>query len=190
MEMFALRNLTLICLMLFAGILHAEEQYWIGDRLWLGMYADETLQSPSIATLPSGTELTLLEEKGENVKIETNNGQQGWVRKRYLVNEPPYKVQIDQLQTELEALKNQQPQVEEIPETEIDIEAIEQPLKQTIAQLKNENQRLNNQKPSNNKNIYIVFAVGLVSIAIIFYLIGGARVKSRLRQRFHGMNIE
>lgn len=190
---------------------HAEEpRYWIGDRLWLGVYADSSLSSPNIATVPSGTAVEVQEERSDRVKIQAETGEIGWIRKRYLVAEPPYAVQLNDAEIELEQqIKSNQDmsvRLSELNDVESTIKTLQEELETVTAQqqvLHQENRELleKSQKspfswPQNGQQLMLWASVfwplllAPIPLMLLAYLIGSARVKGRIRRRFHGMHIE
>ncbi len=91
--------LALISLALFSSHLFAEERY-ISDVLYVPLRSGQGDQYRIIHRgLPSGTKVTLLEENSETgySLVEIDNGNQGWIRSRYLLAEPTAQMKLDQV---------------------------------------------------------------------------------------------
>jgi len=119
--------------------------------------------------LQSDTKVEVLETEGKWAKVQLENGRTGWVMKRYLVEDVPKSVIIEQLKGEIEEMK-------EIPERlrkedaslrkEIDTlqnQIIQQKTRLEITAKENTWKRI--------KEIYVAGAVALVAGFIIGYLV-------------------
>ncbi len=61
-----------------------------------------------LVVLENGTEVAILEEQDAWVKIQTQNGTEGWILKRYLSDQPPLETVVEELQTKNAAMKEQE----------------------------------------------------------------------------------
>lgn len=62
----------------------AAETLYVTDRLQAGLHAGQTLESPVLALLGSGTALEVLESDGVLARVRTPEGTEGWVDARLL----------------------------------------------------------------------------------------------------------
>lgn len=93
----------------------AETSVWITDKLEVQMRAGPGNQYKTIKSLPSGSELVLMDgnaEIGGYTRVVADSGEQGWVPTRYLSQTPVAHAQIEEnsksmakLQTENQHLK-------------------------------------------------------------------------------------
>jgi len=97
-----MRNNLLVC---FLAILipsgAAAEVVYVSESLRAGIHRSESFQSTTLALVPSGTELEVLERKGKKIRVKTPNGIVGWVDARYIKAELPSSQRIEGLEEEL-----------------------------------------------------------------------------------------
>jgi SH3 domain protein len=84
---------------------------FVSDRLFLGIYPLPDATTTPLKMLPSGSEVKVLEEQADFVRIKTADGDEGWVRAEFIGNRAPASVTIkqvtaqrDQLQAQLNAM--------------------------------------------------------------------------------------
>lgn len=89
----------------------AEKRY-VTDRVLLGIHTKPDEKSAILKSVPSGTELEVLEKTGGFVKIQLDDGTEGWVNSGFVMKETPatrkYDVlahQYEQTTQELDKLK-------------------------------------------------------------------------------------
>ncbi|MDH5601894.1 MAG: TIGR04211 family SH3 domain-containing protein [Gammaproteobacteria bacterium] len=105
---------TLILISLFMSITtqaFAEKQY-VTDRILLGIHTEADEGSTLIKSVPSGTELEVLEKTKGFIKVKLEDGTSGWVSSGFVMKETPstrkYDVlahQYEQTTQELDKLK-------------------------------------------------------------------------------------
>lgn len=89
----------------------AEKRY-VTDRILLGIHSEADEKSAILKSVPSGTELEVLETTDGFIKVETDDGTEGWVSTGFVMKETPatrkYDVlahQYEQTTQELDKLK-------------------------------------------------------------------------------------
>ena len=92
----------------------ADTRY-VSDRLIISVRDGEDQNAAVLGYIATGASVDILEEKGDLLKIRTEDGIEGWVRAQYIVSEKPkaliienMKNEITGLNKEIEALKNKQ----------------------------------------------------------------------------------
>jgi SH3 domain protein len=105
---------TIILISLFMSIstqVFAEKQY-VTDRILLGIHAEADEGSTLIKSVPSGTELEVIEKTNGFIKVKLEDGTEGWVSSGFVMKETPstrkYDVlahQYEQTTQELDKLK-------------------------------------------------------------------------------------
>jgi len=110
-----MRSLALMFLMLAAGLplAHAESAYVV-DRILLGVHSGPAEENPLIASVPSGTQLEILQRGEAFSRVRLPDGKTGWIMSSYLVPDKPAAAQLDealatqkQLQASLKSLQTQ-----------------------------------------------------------------------------------
>ena len=100
--------LFLVCNVIVFGVAFSYAQtVYVTDEFEVTMRTGPSSENKIIAMLPTGTKLQIVEEQGDWVLVQSPNGSEGWVLKRYASEETPKKIVIEQLQNKYNvALKN------------------------------------------------------------------------------------
>lgn len=98
---------VLVGLLPYSNALFAETAY-ISDRLYLGLYASPGVGAEPIKTLVNGTKVDILQRQGDFVFLRLNDGSEGWARAEFVTTQLPARLQLEQLNAELAALKAKQ----------------------------------------------------------------------------------
>lgn len=83
---------------------YAETQY-VSDKLIITMRTGMGDEYKIIKTLKTGTPVVVIEETDLYYKVETEDGGEGWVLKRYITTETPKKIIISRLKDEIIGMK-------------------------------------------------------------------------------------
>ena len=75
---------------------------YVSDRFEIGIHESTNIDSVIIAVIPSGTPLEVIERVGEFVEVSTPDGTRGWVDARYVVNEKPSVVLLEERDAKLQ----------------------------------------------------------------------------------------
>ncbi len=95
-----------VCIMCFSGVGFAETRY-VTDLLKLPLRTGPSTEYKILALVESGQRLDVV-EPGENWSmVRLDNGKEGYVLNRYLVNQPTSAVRLEQLQSQHTILKQQ-----------------------------------------------------------------------------------
>lgn len=100
--------LFLVCnfILFWVAFSYAQTVY-VTDEFEVTMRTGPSIENKIIAMLPTGTKLQVIEEKGDWILVQSLNGSEGWIFKRYASVETPKKIVIEQLQNKhMVALKN------------------------------------------------------------------------------------
>ncbi len=102
MKRFFLISACLFLVVVFFQVsaLADEETAYLDDSINIMMRSGMGVDFRIIAMLPLGQKITALEKEGEWVKIRTQGGTEGWVLKRFVGSEVPYRIRFDELQQE------------------------------------------------------------------------------------------
>jgi SH3 domain protein len=87
-------NLLLFALLISSFYVSAETLY-VTDRILLGVHQEAAETSPVIATIPSGTAVTVVERGDDFTNVKLADGKQGWVSSGYLKQEKPAAAELD-----------------------------------------------------------------------------------------------
>ena len=122
-------------LLLPAGMAIAEEIFYVNDHLVITLRAGKGGEYRILRTLSSGTELRVIEDDGEYVRVSTADGIEGWVGKQYLRDTPIARVQLAEASKKLERYEQENGS-----------------LRKSVNQLKNENKALKSSNQSLEKD--------------------------------------
>lgn len=99
----------LTALLFFNSVAAFAETLYVTDRILLGVHQEAAETSAVIATIPSGTGVSVLERSDDFIKIKLADGKEGWVSGGYLKKDKPAAAELDavsaQLKKEQEANK-------------------------------------------------------------------------------------
>ena len=82
----------------------AEVQY-VSDLLIISVREGQKPEDPAVAYLPSATPVDVLEETDELMRVRTQDGLEGWVRKKFIVAEKPKAIIINELKKQISELE-------------------------------------------------------------------------------------
>jgi SH3 domain protein len=109
-------KLLLALTLLASGpIIAYAETAWLNDVLWVNVRTGPSGEYRSLKTIKSGTRMEILEkpEDSDYYRVRTEAGLEGWIPKRYLVDEPTGSIRAinlaaekQQLQAQFETLDN------------------------------------------------------------------------------------
>ncbi len=99
-----MRKTIFILFLIISTTAYAETRY-VSDNLLITLRTGQGNQYQILKTLPSGARLKLLEDSGEFSRVRTEDGTEGWVRNRYLVDTPIAREQLIAAQQKLEQLQ-------------------------------------------------------------------------------------
>ena len=92
------RLLATVLLALAAGTAGAQETRYVTDILQLGLHAAADTSDAPLTNLVSGTEVTVLERSSFYARVRTADGQEGWVRSAFLVEEKPAQLRVAEVE--------------------------------------------------------------------------------------------
>lgn len=74
------------------------ETLYVSDRLLLGVHQGKEVDSAIKKVLPSGTAVEVLKRDAELVRVKTPDGVTGWVDGKYLMDEKPARLVVEELE--------------------------------------------------------------------------------------------
>ena len=145
---------TLVLLLAAAG-LRAQDTMYVTDIVQLGLHRAQDTSDTPFRNLVSGTEVTVVERVPNYARIRTPDGEEGWVRSFYLIDDKPARTRVAELEAETESLEQQlsaavaerdaaaQDASEFVEEAALELAAIDA-TRDTVARLQQENQDYEN----------------------------------------------
>lgn len=81
---------------------------WIVDQLYLSLYPEPDSDAERLSLMVSGDRVERLDETENGfVRVRLQDGTSGWVNDQYLVDEPPARVRIDEVEAERDRLADE-----------------------------------------------------------------------------------
>ena len=102
---------------------------YVDDRVEIGLHEGPALDSTIVTLLPSGTLLEALERDGNLVRVQTRDGEKGWVDARFLTEKEPGRARLQAMENELAGAQG------ELAESQARVVALEQQLAEGAAQV-------------------------------------------------------
>jgi SH3 domain protein len=188
---------VIVVALALVGSVALPETVYVTDSLQLGLHRARDTSDRPFATLTSGMPLEVLERVPSYARVQTTDGQQGWVKAAYLIAEKPPRARLAELETELEAVRAALHEREtalmsaeeasarlsrEMQATGTSTEAIEQ----TLARLKAENAAYEAQLDRYRGSLPLVWVVAAFLLAAGASFALGWWALDRLIRRRHG----
>ena len=98
----ALALATLLC----GAATAAADTAYVTDSLRLGLYAEPDGSGTAMQNLVSGAALEVLERTSGFARVRTEDGNEGWVKSTYLVEQKPARLRVTELEAELATLRS------------------------------------------------------------------------------------
>jgi len=137
----SVRLISLLGILLAFEVVAAESTRYVNDELIITLRAGQGSEYKIIKSLPSGTELELLEE-GDGTdfsKVRTKAGIEGWVRSWYLSKTPTAKLLLADATRKTESLEAEN---KKLRASTLSSSKINKDLKQQLDQLEMDNSKL------------------------------------------------
>ncbi len=194
------RTTVLLSVVVFLALwTHANglaQTMYVTDRLHLSLRSEPDAELPAITLLPSDTEVEVLSTEGQWAQVRLPDGRSGWVMKRFLVEDLPKSVIIEQLKQKiakkdviLEKLQAEMASLKERSSERATTGGNQDVLKRKIADLKNQILRQRRQVETRTKqqtlerlkNSYMIGIIALFVGLLVGYFLGKPRKR---RQTF------
>jgi SH3 domain protein len=196
MKKMGLSLLIVVSCLFWAQASGLAQTMYVTDRLYLSLRSEPDAELPTITLLPSDTEIEVLSTEGQWAQVKLLDGRSGWVMKRFLVEDVPKSVIIEQLKQQiakkdvlLEKLQAEMASLKERSPEQATTGANEDVLKRKIADLKNQILRQRRQVEARTKqqtlerlkNAYMIGIIALFVGLLVGYFLGKPRKR---RQTF------
>lgn len=96
---------ALLWTLAFLPTLTAAETAYVTDILRLGIHRAQDTSDRPFDNLVSGAELEIIERVPNYALVRTTDGQQGWVKSAYLVEDKPAQARVTEAESELERVR-------------------------------------------------------------------------------------
>lgn len=89
-----------------AGLAHAENAY-VDDNLSVGLHESNTVDSPIIKIIRAATPLEIIKQESPLSQVRDPEGTSGWIDNKYLTQDIPARIQLDEAQKRIHSLEQQ-----------------------------------------------------------------------------------
>ncbi len=100
-------RVVLVVLLACGPVLALAETAYVTDILRLGLHQAEDTTDQPFRTLVSGTELEVLARVPNYARVQTADGQQGWVKSAYLVADKPAQLRVSEVEAALGVMREE-----------------------------------------------------------------------------------
>ncbi|HHJ19605.1 MAG TPA: TIGR04211 family SH3 domain-containing protein [Gammaproteobacteria bacterium] len=127
---------------------------YVTDRLRLSLYREPGSKGGKIKTLTTGDRLTLLEETGRYMRVKTEEGEEGWVTKLYIVKKEPATLRVEYAEAQLRIYEQKVLDLEETIKNKSDIKpGLREDYEKQLIKTNEENVQLFNEKEQYRKKL-------------------------------------
>ncbi len=175
----------------------SAETAYVTDILRLGLHQAEDTSDRAFRTLVSGAELEIMERRPNYARVQTADGQVGWVKSAYLVTEKPAQLRVSEVEAEMARVRD------ELAAAQAAREAAEgetrklsdemrssadssDAIQETLARLKQENASYEGQLETYRGSVPLSWAAAALLVALIGGFVGGVAWIDYLSRRRHG----
>ena len=165
-----MKNIQLFLFVVIACLLHSQGTgvagtMYVTDRLYLSLRNAPDPEQSAVGLLRSDTEVDVLETKDKWARVRLEGGRTGWVWKKYLVQEVPKTLIIEQLEGKIESQSTITERLrQEIASRDREIEALNTQITQQNEQFEA------SVKENASKRDNVLYITGIVTLAIGFVI--------------------
>jgi len=170
---------------------------YVTDQLRLGLYASEAASGRPQKTLVSGARLDVLERSLQTIRVRTEDGDEGWVKTAYLVDEAPAARRIEPLEADnarlTAALENAEAERQAADAARAELAARLESQSADIARveaLQGENRALQDRLDAAGVRVSLPWLIAATVLALVIGAAAGYLwLDRRVRQRFGGLKL-
>lgn len=194
------RILVLAACVAWPPLLGAETAY-VTDILRLGLHHAEDTSDQPFRTLVSGTELDVVSRTTNFARVRTADGQEGWVKSAYLVDDKPAQLRVAEVEAQLQSLRADldraeaaklaaEQQLTRVSQHVDSVTASSDAVEATLTRLKDENTAFEQRLELYRGSIPIPWVLGALGVALIAgFAAGLAWIDYSSRRRHGGFRI-
>lgn len=188
-------------LLLMTAVPAAAETAYVTDMLHLGIHEAQDTSDQAFDTLTSGTELEVLERVPNYARVETPDGRTGWVKSAYLVADRPARLRVAELEARIaeletaladaeQARRTAEREAAEIREQHAASVSSAAAVKDTLAELKSENETYERRLDAYRGAVPGAWAAGALGVSLVAGFLGGLWwLDARIRRRHGGFRV-
>lgn len=190
-------RIVLAAISILSASLAAAETAYVTDILQLGLHAAEDTSDRPFRSLQSGAELEVLTRVPNYALVETADGEQGWVKSAYLVEERPARHRVAEVEAALEIMRDElesaqmgrQEAEQEATRLGLNIEAranSSEAVLDTLERLKAQTEDYEQRLETYRGSVPLTWVVAALTLALIAGFLAGLWALDALIRRRHG----
>jgi SH3 domain protein len=179
-----------------AGAAVAETVY-VTDSLRLGIHHESDASGRAFDNLVSGTALEVLERAPNFARVRTPDGQEGWVKSTYLVEQKPAQLRVAELEAEVASLRNEiegarharvnaEDELTRLGKQAADSSAGSDAVQETLGRLKSENEAYETRLESYRRSLPLPWVLAALVVSLVGGFVAGLWWLDSLIRRRHG----
>lgn len=191
------RKLIAVALLALWSSGASAETAYVTDILRLGLHQAEDTSDRAFRTLVSGAELEIMERRPNYARVQTADGQVGWVKSAYLVTEKPAQLRVSEVEAEMARVRDELAAAQAARETaEGETRKLSDEMRssadssdaiqETLARLKQENASYEGRLETYRGSVPLSWAAAALLVALIGGFVGGVAWIDYLSRRRHG----
>jgi SH3 domain protein len=191
----------LIAFIAILPLVAAAETGYITDQLRLGLHEAEDTSDRPFRMLESGTQFEVLSRTRLYANVELPNGDRGWVKAAYIVDEPPAKLIVNEAQAETERLRAELEEanrafaepaaaIESLKAENASLQSDLETSRARADELEEENSSYRRRAEQYQYSLPVTWVLGAIGVCLVAGFFGGLRwVDHRSRKRHGGIRI-
>jgi SH3 domain protein len=191
----------LIAFIAILPLVAAAETGYITDQLRLGLHEAEDTSDRPFRMLESGTQFEVLSRTRLYANVELPNGDRGWVKAAYIVDEPPAKLIVNEAQAETERLRAELEEanrafaepaaaIESLKTENASLQSDLETSRARADELEEENSSYRRRAEQYQYSLPVTWVLGAIGVCLVAGFFGGLRwVDHRSRKRHGGIRI-
>jgi len=172
----------------------AQSVIYVNDILRVGVRAEPVSGAKPVSGVKTGEALEGSDSgDAKYYKVKTPAGRIGWVSRTYVSDNVPAFMRLEVVNGELESLKEQflavEKQFEQLQETNLSLEGVLTRTKEEKSQLQSELDDIKGSALIPEEYQLIAWVTGVLALLLLGFVVGGQRVRQRVRSRLGGLDI-
>ena len=191
----------LIAFIAILPLVAAAETGYITDQLRLGLHEAEDTRDRPFRMLESGTQFEVLSRTRLYANVEVPNGDRGWVKAAYIVDETPAKLIVNEAQAETERLRAELEEanrafaepaaaIESLKTENASLQSDLETSRARADELEEETSSYRRRAEQYQYSLPVTWVLGAIGVGLVAGFFGGLRwVDHRSRKRHGGIRI-
>lgn len=192
-----MRKVLAFAVLMGCAAVAAAQTAYVTDSLRLGLHHESDTSGRAFDNLVSGTAIEILERVPNFARVRTPDGQEGWVKSAYLVEQKPAALRVAELEAQIASLRDEvraAGKARESAEAQLDQLRRElaastgstETIQETLGRLKSENQAYESRLETYRRSLPWPWVAAALVVAAVAGFAGGLWWLDALIRRRHG----